>query len=108
MDGRLWFPRIDYETGKILNHHQTELDAFYGGLLGQGGDMKDGRAYTLSWAVVQDKFGVLPEGFDYKSPSRRPHPPTPCARNWPTPPSTSGFSTATSSGDASAAATSTT
>ena len=29
--------------------------------------MKDGRAYTLSWAVVQDKFGVLPEGFDYKT-----------------------------------------
>ena len=66
-EGRLWFPRIDYETGKILNHHQSELDAFYGGLLGQGGDMKDGRAYTLSWAVVQDKFGVIPEGFDYRT-----------------------------------------
>ncbi len=65
VDGRLWFPRIDYETGKILNHHQSELDAFYGGLLGQGGDMQDGRAYTLAWAVVQDKFGVIPEGFDY-------------------------------------------
>jgi len=65
VDGRLWFARVDYETGQVLNHHQTELDAFYGGLLGQGGAMKAGVAYTLSWAAVQDRFGVIPEGFDY-------------------------------------------
>ena len=65
VDGHLWFARVDFETGKILNHHQSELDAFYGGLLGQGGAMTEGRANALSWAVVQDKFEVIPEGFDY-------------------------------------------
>jgi mannosyl-oligosaccharide alpha-1,2-mannosidase len=65
VDGRLWFARVDYETGQVLNHHQTELDAFYGGLLGQGGAMKEGVANAQSWAAVQDRFGVIPEGFDY-------------------------------------------
>jgi mannosyl-oligosaccharide alpha-1,2-mannosidase len=27
--------------------------------------MKDGAAYTESWAAVQQRFGVLPEGYDY-------------------------------------------
>jgi mannosyl-oligosaccharide alpha-1,2-mannosidase len=67
VDGRLWFARVDFETGEVLNHHQTELDAFYGGLLGQGGAMTPGVAYTLSWAAVQDRFGVIPEGFDYQT-----------------------------------------
>jgi mannosyl-oligosaccharide alpha-1,2-mannosidase len=67
VDGRLWFARVDFETGAVLNHHQTELDAFYGGLLGQGGAMKEGVANTLSWAAVQDRFGVIPEGFDYET-----------------------------------------
>ena len=65
VDGRLWFAHVDFETGAKLDRRQTELDAFYGGLLGQGGHMTEGRAYTLSWAAVQDKYGVLPEGFDY-------------------------------------------
>jgi mannosyl-oligosaccharide alpha-1,2-mannosidase len=65
VDGRLWFARVDFETGQVLNHHQTELDAFYGGLLGQGGAMKQGVANALAWSAVQDRFGVIPEGFDY-------------------------------------------
>jgi mannosyl-oligosaccharide alpha-1,2-mannosidase len=65
VDGRLWFARVDFETGAVLNHHQTELDAFYGGLLAQGGATKQGVACTFSWVAVQDKFGVIPEGVDY-------------------------------------------
>ncbi len=67
VDGRLWFARVDFETGEVLNHHQTELDAFYGGLLAQGGAMKEGVANALSWTAVQDRFGVIPEGFDYQT-----------------------------------------
>ncbi len=63
--GRLWFCRVDFETGARLNRLQSELDSFYGGLLGQGGAMREGRAYTLAWTAVQDRFGVIPEGFDY-------------------------------------------
>ena len=64
-DGRLWFPQVDFETGAIIDHHQSELAAFYAGLLAQGGNMADGKDYLASWADVQARYGVLPEGFDY-------------------------------------------
>ncbi|HWD49007.1 MAG TPA: glycoside hydrolase family 47 protein [Rhizomicrobium sp.] len=63
-NGHLWFPQVDFETGAVLDHHQSELAAFYAGLLGQGGDMERGNAYLDSWADVQARYGVLPEGYD--------------------------------------------
>ncbi|MDB5737885.1 MAG: Mannosyl-oligosaccharide 1,2-alpha-mannosidase [Sphingomonas bacterium] len=66
-DGRLWFADVDFETGARLDTEQDELASFYGGLLGQGGAMAEGAAYTRSWAGVQDRYGVLPEGYDYAS-----------------------------------------
>ncbi|HEX4861661.1 MAG TPA: glycoside hydrolase family 47 protein [Rhizomicrobium sp.] len=63
-DGNLWFPQVDFETGAVIDHHQSELAAFYAGLLGQGGDMARGKAYLASWAGVQARYGVLPEGYD--------------------------------------------
>jgi mannosyl-oligosaccharide alpha-1,2-mannosidase len=64
IDGRLWFPQVDFETGQVIDHHQSELAAFYAGLLAQGGDMARGKAYLASWADVQSRLMVLPEGFD--------------------------------------------
>jgi mannosyl-oligosaccharide alpha-1,2-mannosidase len=64
IDDRLWFPQIDFETGAVLDHHQSELAAFYAGLLAQGGDMARGKDYLASWANVQARYGVLPEGYD--------------------------------------------
>jgi mannosyl-oligosaccharide alpha-1,2-mannosidase len=69
-NGHLWFPQVDFESGAVLDHHQSELASFYAGLLAQGGDMARGKAYLESWAQVQANYGVLPEGFD-------------CARNAP-------------------------
>jgi mannosyl-oligosaccharide alpha-1,2-mannosidase len=65
VDGRLWYRQVDFETGALLDHHQSELASFYAGLLAQGGDMKAARDYLASWADVQARYGVLPEGFDY-------------------------------------------
>ena len=64
-DGSLWFADVDFETGAVVSTEQDELAAFYGGLLGQGGAAKAGAAYTESWAKVQARYGVLPEGYDY-------------------------------------------
>ncbi|MGY4396682.1 mannosyl-oligosaccharide alpha-1,2-mannosidase [Sphingomonas sp. UYAg733] len=64
-DGKLWIADVDFETGKVINAEQDELASFYGGLLAQGGAMKEGAALTESWAALQDRFGVLPEGYDY-------------------------------------------
>jgi mannosyl-oligosaccharide alpha-1,2-mannosidase len=65
VDGRLWFAQVDFETGKRLDTHQSELAAFYAGLLAQGGHWPEARAYLASWADVQDRYPVLPESFDY-------------------------------------------
>ncbi len=64
-DGSLWFADVDFETGAVLGTEQDELASFYGGLLGQGGALKQGAAYTESWAKVQARYGILPESYDY-------------------------------------------
>jgi mannosyl-oligosaccharide alpha-1,2-mannosidase len=63
--GRLWFAQVDAFTGAKTSRTQSELAAFYAGLLAQGGDVARGRAYHTSWNAVQDRYGVLPEGIDY-------------------------------------------
>ena len=65
VDGHLWFAQVDAFTGEVTSREQSELAAFYGGLLAEGGDVENGRAYHDSWNVVQDRYGVLPEGIDY-------------------------------------------
>lgn len=65
--GALWFADVDFQTGRALDSSQSELAAFYGGLLAQGGARREGAAYTESWAAVQDRFGVVPEAYDFKT-----------------------------------------
>ena len=65
VDGRLWFAQVDFETGARIDRHQSELAAFYAGLLAKAGDLGHAHAYLAAWADVQARFGVLPEGFDY-------------------------------------------
>ncbi|WP_338057605.1 glycoside hydrolase family 47 protein [Sphingomonas beigongshangi] len=64
-DHELWFADVDFETGAVVSTEQDELASFYGGLLGQGGALRQGAAYTESWSKVQARYGILPEGYDY-------------------------------------------
>jgi mannosyl-oligosaccharide alpha-1,2-mannosidase len=64
-DGHLWFVDVDSESGALLSTEQDELSSYYGGLLAQGGAGATGAAYTRSWAAVQDRYGILPESYDY-------------------------------------------
>lgn len=63
--GELWFRQVDPTTGQPLGTGQSELAAFYAGLLGKGGDLTNGAAYHHAWTTVIDKYPVLPEGIDY-------------------------------------------
>nr|WP_167074294.1 glycoside hydrolase family 47 protein [Sphingomonas vulcanisoli] len=63
--GKLWISDVDFETGEIMSTEQDELSAFYGGLLAQGGAAATGAALTESWASLQARYGILPEGYDY-------------------------------------------
>jgi mannosyl-oligosaccharide alpha-1,2-mannosidase len=65
--GRLWFAPVDAFTGAVVSHQQSELGSFFAGLLAEGGNVAEGRRYHDSWNVVQDRYGVLPEGIDYST-----------------------------------------
>lgn len=63
-DGRLWFPMVDYETGAVLNTSQSELAAYYAGLLAQVGFKTEGDDYLASFTEMQALYGVIPESID--------------------------------------------
>ncbi|MDI5967040.1 glycoside hydrolase family 47 protein [Streptomyces sp. SL13] len=63
--GHLWFRQVDSATGAPTGTAQSELGAFYAGLLGKGGDLAHGSAYYRSWTTALDRYPVLPEGIDY-------------------------------------------
>ncbi len=63
--GQLWYRQVDFETGATLDRHQSELASFYAGLLAQAGNTQDAHDYLAAWASVQERHGVLPEGYDF-------------------------------------------
>ena len=64
--GRLWFRTVDFRTGAPAGPtHQSELAAFYAGLLAKGGDPVHGAAYYRSWTDALDVHPVLPETLDF-------------------------------------------
>lgn len=67
VDGRLWFATVDYRTGAIGDRTQSELAAFYAELLAKGGDRAAGEAYYDAFTAVARRYGIIPEGFDYRT-----------------------------------------
>lgn len=65
-NGRLWFRTVDYTTGKPQGATTTsELAAFYAELVAKGGDRAIGEAFYDSFTSVADRYGLIPEEFDY-------------------------------------------
>lgn len=65
--GHLWFRQVDHSSGRTVGRVQSELAAFYPGLLGKGGDLSTGKNYYLSWTALLDRHPLLPESFDFSS-----------------------------------------
>jgi len=63
--GELWFRQVDMTTGAPLGTRQVELAAFYAELLAKGGDRAEGEAYYDSFTEVAQRYGIIPEVFDY-------------------------------------------
>jgi mannosyl-oligosaccharide alpha-1,2-mannosidase len=63
--GTPWFRQVDYRTGKMIGHQQSELAAFYAELLAAGGDRWAGEAYYDSWTKVLTRYPLPPERIDY-------------------------------------------
>jgi hypothetical protein len=63
--GRLWFRRVNKDTGEVVARRTSELTSFYAGLLGQSGHLRLGAAYHDSWTAVAASYPLIPEGLDY-------------------------------------------
>jgi len=88
-DGRLWFPMVDFETGAVTATAQSELAAYYAGLLGQVGRKAQGDDYLASFTHLQATYGVIPESIDVttgqprrKHTGLRPEYPDACLALW--------------------------
>ncbi|WP_441248656.1 glycoside hydrolase family 47 protein [Kitasatospora sp. McL0602] len=66
-NGHTTFRQVDCTSGELVGQSQSELGAFYAGLLGKGGDLPTGREYYRSWSQTLATYPVLPEMFDYQS-----------------------------------------
>lgn len=66
INGRTWFTSADMDTGLTTSIEQSELASFAGGMLGQPGFLREGRAYERSWTEARRRGGYrsLPEGLD--------------------------------------------
>lgn len=62
--GALWFANVDFETGATIDLVQSELSAFYPGLLCEGGNRREALIHMQAWVAAQDRYGILPEEFD--------------------------------------------
>ena len=63
VDQNVWFSSNEYTTGLPESLTQSELAAFYAGLLAESGQVALGRAYHDAWKRVLDRggFRILPE-----------------------------------------------
>src|SRR5262249_10222107 len=64
-NGRFWFRQVNMNTGAVVGRTQSELTAFYAGLLGQGGNLPQGESYHSSWAAALAQFRLPPEAINY-------------------------------------------
>jgi mannosyl-oligosaccharide alpha-1,2-mannosidase len=64
-NGRLWFRAVNMNTGALVGRYQSELTAFYAGLLAQGGNLSEGESYHSSWAAALTRYRLPPEGINY-------------------------------------------
>jgi mannosyl-oligosaccharide alpha-1,2-mannosidase len=65
--GRLWFRQVNMNTGAVVGRTQSELTAFYAGLLAQGGDLARGESYHSSWAAALAQHKLPPEAINYQT-----------------------------------------
>ena len=66
-DGRLWYGKVDMNTGKFTNTTYGALDAFLPAVLSLGGHLKQAEKLQESNFFMWKYFGIEPEEFNYKT-----------------------------------------
>jgi mannosidase alpha-like ER degradation enhancer 1/mannosidase alpha-like ER degradation enhancer 2 len=65
-DGKLWYGRVDKNTGKQVSSVITLYDAFFPAILALSGDTTRAIKLQDTWNWLWDKYGLEPMVYDYK------------------------------------------
>jgi mannosidase alpha-like ER degradation enhancer 1/mannosidase alpha-like ER degradation enhancer 2 len=65
-DGKLWYGRVDMNTGEHESSIITLYDAFLPAILALSGDIERAERLQKTWAFVWNKYGLEPMVYDYK------------------------------------------
>ena len=68
-DGKLWYGKVDMDSGKKLNGQVTLWDAYFPALLALSGDLPKAKASLNAWDYLWDKHSLFPMVYDYKKDS---------------------------------------
>ncbi len=69
--GRGWYRQVQFQSGTQLNTYESSLAAFWAGSLGEAGMRKEADQVLEAFRSVLDRYGLLPEQFDYSDMSIR-------------------------------------
>lgn len=64
--GKLWYGRVNMETGEQTSSRITLYDAFFPATLALSGDMKRADRLLDTWYWLWNKYGLEPMSYDYK------------------------------------------
>lgn len=65
-DGKLWYGRVDMNSGESLSSVITLYDAFFPAILALSGDTARAIELQYTWDWLWNKYGVEPMVYDYK------------------------------------------
>lgn len=65
-DGKLWYGRVDMNSGKKTSSIITLYDAFFPAILALSGDTTRAIQLQNSWSWLWNKYGLEPMVYDYK------------------------------------------
>ena len=66
-DSTLWYAQVNMHTGQKLNRFVNVWDAYFPALLALSGDLKRAARHQASWDKLWDKYGMLPERYNYQT-----------------------------------------
>lgn len=66
-DGKLWYGRVNMNTGEFESSVITLYDAFFPAVLGLSGDTSRAVSLQHTWDFVWNKYGLEPTAYDYKT-----------------------------------------
>lgn len=67
VDSRLWYSKVDMNTGKKVSTTFGALDAFFPGVLSLGGDLRTSEYLQESCFYMWQHFNIEPEELNYKT-----------------------------------------